>query len=130
MRIRSTAVVVEDGHVLVIGRRKNGREYSVLPGGGVEEGETPREACLRELREETGLVGIIVAELDAVRTDQQSEVYFHVRAPREEPVLTGGPEAEGADEDNVYAPAWILLDQLESITLVPDRARAAVRALL
>lgn len=130
MRMRSAAVVIEDGSLLVIGRRKNGREYSVLPGGGVEPGESLREACLRELREETGLEGAVVAELDAVRTEQISEVYFHVHASLDEPVLTEGPEADGANEDNVYEPAWVPLDQLGSINLVPDRALAAVRALL
>lgn len=31
------------------------REYWTLPGGGVESGETPHEAVVREVKEETGL---------------------------------------------------------------------------
>ena len=130
MRRRSAAVVIEDGHLLVIGRRKNGREYSVLPGGGVEPGESAREACLRELREETGLEGTLVAELDEAGAEQWPELYFHVHAPRDAPVLTGGPEADVANQHNVYEPMWVPLAQLGSITLVPDSAIAAVRALL
>ncbi|APX33473.1 hypothetical protein BH708_12945 [Brachybacterium sp. P6-10-X1] len=49
MRIRAVAVVIEQGHLLVIRRRRDGREYSVLPGGGIEPGETPQDACRREL---------------------------------------------------------------------------------
>jgi len=41
--------------VLVMRRRKNGRNYSVLPGGGVEDSEDASRAAERELLEETGL---------------------------------------------------------------------------
>ena len=123
-------MVIEDGHLLVIGRRKNGREYSVLPGGGVEPGEGARVACLREPREEAGLVGRDGAERCAGGAEQWPEVYFHVHAPRDAPVLTGGPEADVANQHNVYEPMWVPLAQLGSITLVPDSAIAAVRALL
>jgi 8-oxo-dGTP diphosphatase len=57
-------VCVRDGEVLLI-RRGNApmRGRWAIPGGRVEPGETPAEAALRELQEETGvtaeLLGII-----------------------------------------------------------------------
>ena len=41
------------GKILMVSR-KNGKFG--LPGGKVEEGETLKEACIRELQEETGLI--------------------------------------------------------------------------
>ena len=52
LRDRATAVVIRDGKVLlVLGR---GPVY-LMPGGGIEQGESPAEAAARELFEETGL---------------------------------------------------------------------------
>lgn len=50
------AIVVQAGHVLLIERRAcPGKGLYALPGGFVNQDETLKEACLRELREETRL---------------------------------------------------------------------------
>ena len=44
------------GRLLLVQRANEpGRGLWSLPGGRVEDGETPAEACVREVREETGL---------------------------------------------------------------------------
>ena len=58
--IEATVVlVIHDGRTLVLRRRPDEIAFPLqwcLPGGRVEEGETPRETALREAWEETGLV--------------------------------------------------------------------------
>lgn len=43
-----------------------GRRVWGLPKGGVEPGETPREAALREVAEETGMSGVVEDELGSI----------------------------------------------------------------
>lgn len=56
-RLAAYAVVLRDGAVLLtrLSARVSREEVWTLPGGGVDHGEEPRDAVVRELREETGL---------------------------------------------------------------------------
>lgn len=53
MKIASTAVIVKDGLILSVCRRHSFK-YG-LPGGKCDVGETPKQAMIREVFEETGL---------------------------------------------------------------------------
>ena len=50
----SRAVVIQDGKILLTHELNSG--WWLLPGGGMEEGETPEECVIREVEEETGLI--------------------------------------------------------------------------
>ena len=54
-RIRVSAILRWQGRVLLCRQEKPGKEYWLLPGGGVASGETLMEALRRELREELGI---------------------------------------------------------------------------
>lgn len=55
-RIRNAAraVIIEDGHLLVVTMRDERGPYAILPGGGQRPGETLPESLRRECREELG----------------------------------------------------------------------------
>jgi ADP-ribose pyrophosphatase YjhB (NUDIX family) len=55
IRIRVSGVLSEKGKVLLVQHEKNGKQYWLLPGGGVDFGETLEEALEREFLEETSL---------------------------------------------------------------------------
>jgi 8-oxo-dGTP pyrophosphatase MutT (NUDIX family) len=52
---RARVVIVEDGRLALIKRVRDGRTYYLFPGGGVEAGETPEQAAVREAWEELGV---------------------------------------------------------------------------
>lgn len=49
------AIIMNDDYILVMFRNKQGSKYTTLVGGRINEGETPEEALVREIREETKL---------------------------------------------------------------------------
>ncbi|MFJ6939576.1 NUDIX domain-containing protein [Streptomyces sp. NPDC101132] len=114
VRVRAGAIVIRDGHALLIGFEGPEGWHYEIPGGGVEAGETPEQAAVRELREETGLRGTVLSEAARVWKDGRREHYFAVRA--EGLVLPAG------ELDNYGGtPTWVPVPDLPATPLWPRR---------
>ena len=69
IRIRVGVLICRDGEVLLVRHEKGGHSYWLVPGGGVDTGETMVAAGARELLEETGYtveIGPLVLVCEAI----------------------------------------------------------------
>ena len=90
LRDRATVVVIRNGLVLLA--RDEGTAFFNMPGGGIEPGEPPEEAAIRELQEETGLTAKGAEGLFTWDSTSQRHHVFRVDAEGE--ARTGGEVAE------------------------------------
>jgi 8-oxo-dGTP pyrophosphatase MutT (NUDIX family) len=118
--MRAGVIIIQNNQILLIHRRKNGLEYFVLPGGGVEAGETPEQAAVREAKEETGLdvilTGAFIESED--ERDHNPHRYYHVASFLGELAL-GGEEAIINNPDDSYELEWHPLTNLKTLTVYP-----------
>lgn len=120
--IRAAAIIIKNGKILLMHRRKEGKEYWSFPGGGTEEKETSEETVLREVKEETGLVAKN-AKLAFMDFNINTEHPFYFVEVEDKKVKLGGPEAERNSEDNWYQPEWMSISEVQNINLVPETAK-------
>ncbi|WP_030917388.1 NUDIX hydrolase [Streptomyces sp. NRRL B-24720] len=105
----STAIIVDSdsGRVLMIRRReREGKLLWAFPGGGIEAGETPEQAAVRETSEEVGL------EVKSVRTlgDRvHPNTHRHMTYVACEPI---SGEAIVGDAEEIAEVAWITHRQI------------------
>lgn len=122
MRNRAAAIIIQNGSLLLIHRQKPDQDYYILPGGGVELDESFQEACIREVKEETGLDVLHLQLVHKYHSKVGEEHYFLTRIPALEPVL-GGSEAKRQSPTNIYEFEWVEASRLEEINLLPPAAR-------
>jgi 8-oxo-dGTP diphosphatase len=117
-------VIVQDGRVALIKRVRAGRTYYLFPGGGVEAGETPEQAAIREAREEHG----VDVELGDPRYEEDFDrsrfVYFDAQ-------IVGGTfgtglwpdhaerSTEARERSGTHEPIWVPLDGLDGLDVRP-----------
>lgn len=103
-------------------RVKNGEEYFVFPGGGVEEGELPEEALEREIKEELTLDVKNYKKIFEIENRGVKETYYLIMDFSGTPQL-GGPEKGRMNEQNQYYPEWLeLMKAAELKNLFPREA--------
>ncbi|HOD16063.1 MAG TPA: NUDIX domain-containing protein [Spirochaetota bacterium] len=69
VRVRVSGFLVREGTLLLIAHRKKNDIYWLLPGGGIEFGESLKAALAREFREELGIeveVGNLLFMCDSI----------------------------------------------------------------
>lgn len=116
MRIRAGIVLIEDGKVALIERHRAGLDYYVFPGGGVDEGETPEQAAVREAKEELGVDVAVRQKIAEIHFDLSTQIYFLVDRLGGEFGSGTGEEFTDADpdspEEGIYIPIWMPLEEL------------------
>jgi 8-oxo-dGTP diphosphatase len=117
MRTRAGIVLIENNKVALIERHRAGLHYFVFPGGGVDEGESPEQAAIREAREELGIEVAIQQKVAEVQLGLKSrQIYFLVEQLGGEFGTGIGEEFTDSDpddpEEGVYVPIWMPIDEL------------------
>lgn len=108
----STAIITDAGRVLMIKRReREGKLLWAFPGGGIEDGETPEQAAVRETSEEVDLEVKAIKPLGERVHPQTGRHMSYVACE-----VVGG-EARVADEEELAEVAWIRLEEIP--TYVP-----------
>jgi 8-oxo-dGTP diphosphatase len=117
MRTRAGIVLIQDDKVALIERHRAGLDYFVFPGGGVDTGESPEQAAIRETMEELGIEIAIKQKVAEIQLGQRSrQVYFLVEQTGGEFGTGIGEEYTDSDPDNpeegIYIPIWMPIDEL------------------
>ena len=126
-RIRVSAILRWQGSLLLCRHEKGGREYWLLPGGGVNSGESLVDALHRELAEELGIddeppVEGPVAIVDSISPERSlwSKHVVHVIFAGE---LDGSLADVASEDEAVSGHRLFAPDDLDGIALHPPIQR-------
>jgi len=133
MRVRAAAVLIRDGAIALMERHKGGRHYFAFPGGGVDDGETPEGAVIREVFEELGLAVRVVRPIAEVWLDGSRQIHYLVEE-------VGGEFGTGQGSEysphrlahhGTYQPVWMRVDDIPVHLVLPHAvAELVVRSSL
>jgi len=118
-RVSAGAIVIRGNEILLV-RAKNseGNDFLVAPGGGVESDEGIDQACIREVREETGIevrpYKILFFEDLVWKNKRVVKTWFLCN-------VTGGEltRTQGAIEEGLIEAGWFRKDQLKKEIVFP-----------
>lgn len=115
-----------DHEVAIIARHsRSGHLEWCLPKGHIEKGETPEQTAVREVHEETGILGKVtgsIATIDYWFTGDEERVHklvhhYVLRQTAGHLTVAGDPDHEAEDA------AWVPFDKLTSILSYPNERR-------
>ncbi|HWB39419.1 MAG TPA: NUDIX domain-containing protein [Candidatus Saccharimonadales bacterium] len=129
MRHSVRAVIFKDNQLLVMKRRKNGKDFYTLVGGGIDDGEAPEAALVRELREEASIE--VAKPRLVIKLDQKGfgeQLIYACKYVSGEPALAGdsGEAGQTKKGQNTYQPMWLPIKELASVNLLPEQLKVVL----
>jgi mutator protein MutT len=107
-RAAGAAILDDDGRRVLLIQENYDRRRWGFPGGALELGETPEEAVVREVREETGVEVRVEAHVGSYSVANSSLVVYLFRCA----ILVGAPAVPDGDE--IAEVGWWPIDALPS----------------
>ena len=107
---RAQCLIVRGDKILLVKHRQYGYKHFCLPGGGIEDGETPEQAAMRELKEECRVDGTNLKLISTVTHDNHTNFTFAAEIGTQEPVLGTDPEVDSGPV--LIGVAWRTLDSV------------------
>ena len=118
---RAQCLVIRDNKVLMVKHRDFdcNYEYYTVPGGGIEKGEAPEQAAIRELHEECNVVGRIIKKTSEW-TDpyDASNIFYTYHIDIGNQATSLGYDPEFVENPILLGINWLALDEISEI----DRA--------
>ncbi len=121
LRPVARVILIEADQIALLERHRQGQHYFAFPGGGIDPGETPEQAAIREALEETGLE-VTLDQLVAEVTFRGSPQYFFLAHPCGGQMGSGtGPEytEPPSAENGTYHPRWVALKEIPALPILP-----------
>ncbi len=118
-RVRAAAIIQTETGVLFVEHEKDGGTYWLLPGGGVDFGESLAEALEREVLEETGVIvetGDLVFANDSIPPDKhrhQINLVFEAEYKGRQP-------GHSPTDPRVRRSRFLSFSAIETLALYPD----------
>jgi 8-oxo-dGTP diphosphatase len=125
-RIRVAGVLVRGGKLLVVEHERDGRRYHLLPGGGLEWGETCAAGLAREFMEELSLqvsVGSLLVINESIAPGAKRHILNLTFAVRH----SGGALKLNPDR-RLKAAVWLTRAELRRAKFYPDIKKHLLRA--
>ncbi|MFP6581604.1 MAG: NUDIX hydrolase [Candidatus Hydrogenedentota bacterium] len=116
-RVRAAAIIQRGNSILMVRHEKGDSSYWLLPGGGVDLGETLHEAVIRELKEEVSLEirpGAMVFVSESIAPDDSRHMIQCCFLAE----IVSGEVALGIDERVVEA-AFVSVEELGDLEVHP-----------
>jgi 8-oxo-dGTP diphosphatase len=119
IRIRVGVLVWRDGEVLLVRHEKAGHSYWLVPGGGVDVGETMVAAGAREVFEETGYtveMGALLLICEAIDPKPGGR---HIINAVYAAAVRGGTLTVGVDDKSLRDAQWHPVEALGELEMYP-----------